>query len=348
MPVPRLSGWLRCLGMLSLSCWSPAWAFAEDNLLTDKAVPSEFRQSKVDATEDSLPYHGLTMVQSGNSAGALKRAAIADVPLDLLQPSERAKTAAILKETSLFRRLPTISFEVEPQVYHYFLNHPDVAVSTWKAMGISKFTLQHHQPGIYSADAGDGSRGTVAVMYSTPEETIIRCEGAFKSPLLPKPIVANSIMRLKVKFDRQTDGRVIATHHGDVFVELPSQTVETIAKLISPVSHSIADKNFKQLTFYVHMMTVAMSRQPGWVEKLALRMEDISDAQREEFLKMSASTYIAARQREVAEQGQAVSLEEILRPLKGSESTPTISPANGRSKTPARFASQSARSQTLK
>lgn len=45
---------------------------------------------------------------------------------------------------------------------------------------------------------------------TTPKDTLIYCEGAFKSPLLPKPIVAKSVMRLQAKFDKQTDGHMLA------------------------------------------------------------------------------------------------------------------------------------------
>jgi hypothetical protein len=291
-----------------------AGAHAADDLLTDQIVPVQFRQT-AEAEEDDFQYHGLKISQPGTSSAASKKAALANLPLHRLGPAERQQAATVLKSASLYRRLPTISFEVDPAVYGYLLKNPDVAVSSWRAMGISKFLLEPDQPSAYKADAGDGSQGMIRVCYSTPEDTLIYCEGAFKSPLLPKPIVAKSLMRLEAKFDRQKDGRIVATHHGDVFVEFPSLTVETVARLISPVSHSIADRNFKQLTFYAHMMSVAMERQPGWVEALGKRMDGISDERRQEFLRLSATTYIAARRREAVQTGQSLSLDDVLRSL---------------------------------
>ncbi len=339
MPRPSLRGWLRCVGPLGLLClagWLQAPVAAEDPFLDDHVVPAQFRRPKTEEPEESPVFHGLTTVHAGSSASSLKKGALAEMPLEKLESGSRQKASAVLKGMGLYRRLPTISFEADPNVYAYFLKNPDVAVATWKAMGISKFVLQQNQPGIYTADAGDGSRGTVEVFYSTPKDTVIYCEGAFKSPLLPKPIVANSLMRLQVKFEKQPDGRIVATHYGDVFVELPSQTVETVAKLISPVSNAIADRNFQQLTFYAHMMSIAMSRQPGWVEALTRRMEEIPAERREEFLKLSAATYVAARQRDAAQQGQTISLEEILRPLRIADPAAPMPLAVGTPKSPMR------------
>jgi hypothetical protein len=316
-------GWLSIVGL------SPLAAQTGDAGPPDRQiVPADFRQpatpeSARQAAElaDDFPYHGLTIVQAGSSSGAMKRLAVSEMPLDVLTPEAKRKVESVLKAMSLYRRLPTISFEVDKNVYAYFLKHPDVAVSSWRAMGISRLTLDVVGPQCYRADAGDGSKGTIEVFLSTPDDTLIYCDGAFKSPLLPKPIIARSLMRLRTKFQRDAEGRIVAIHYGDVFVEFPSQTVETIAKIISPISHSIADKNFKQLTFFAHLMTLAMARQPGWVEAVARRMEGITDEQREEFLRLSATSYVAAKRREAIRNGEHLSLEDVLRPLRLSSNS---------------------------
>ena len=54
--------------------------------------------------------------------------------------------------------------------------------------------------------------------------------------------------------------------HGlDLFVMFPSNTVDTVVRVIAPVSHMIADRNFRELSLFVRFMNVAMERQPGWV-----------------------------------------------------------------------------------
>ena len=344
MPRPGLGivvrRWLP-IGLLSMAGIAPLELTAEDTILDDRVVPVEFQRlkpaktaapAKSDDPDDPCTYQGLTITQAGTSSSAVKKQAIADISLERIAPETRLKAQTILKNTSLYRRLPTISFEVDRNVYAYFLRHPDMAVASWRAMGISKLTLESQPPNKYVADAGDGSKGTVEVIYSSPEETLIACDGAFKSPLVAKPIVARSLMRLQAKFHTDAEGRLMATHTGDVFVEFPSQTVETVAKIISPVSYSIADRNFKQLTFFAHMMTVAMSKQPGWVEAVAKRMDGVTEPQREEFLQLAATSYVSARQRDAARKGQPLSLDDVLRPLR-------VTPAGATEPPPVRLSS---------
>jgi hypothetical protein len=287
---------------------------AAENLLprtTGGAVQSAANESEVEASYD----RELTVVRPGSSSSVVRRQAVAELPLSELSPDARGKAERVLKGMGLFRRLPTYAFEVEPSVYHYLLQHPDVAVSTWRAMDISKFQLKAVAPNTYHADAGDGSIGTIEVWRSTRDDTLIYCDGAFKSPLVIKPIVARSIMRLRTRIVEGDGGRPRAECCGEVFVEFPSQTVEAIARVISPISHSIADRNFKQLSLYAHLMSQAMTRQPGWIKHLASQM-DSADEQKAALLALSTQVHRAAQQRSTGRGQSPLPVDDILAPLK--------------------------------
>src|SRR5262249_53884524 len=64
----------------------------------------------------------------GTSSAAARKAALAALPFDQLAPEQRQKVNALLKSISFYRRLPTVTFPVEPDVYQYFMAHPDTAV----------------------------------------------------------------------------------------------------------------------------------------------------------------------------------------------------------------------------
>lgn len=267
--------------------------------------------------EDLAEYPGLTIVKPGNSAKAIRKQAVAELPISRLHPTAQQKAQSLVKNIGMFRRLPTVSFECDPEVYSYFLKNPDVAVSTWRAMEISQFQLHEAGTNQYRADAGDGSVGTVDLFLQTPTETVIHCDGAFKSPLLPKPIVARSLMRLQTTFAKDKDGRIIGTHTGDVFVEFPSHAVETVAKVISPVSHAIADRNFKQMTLFVHLMSQAMVKRPDWIEYVGDRLDGIPKQKKVQFLEVSARTFAEAHRRaSVASGNSAFSPDDVLMPFR--------------------------------
>jgi hypothetical protein len=296
--------WLRTATAGAALCLSATLLNAMDELdategLAQLSSRSSGRESvaKEAEHEERAQYPGLTIMKPGSSTAAVRKQAIADLKLERLSSEGQQKAQSLLKNVGMYRHLPTISFECDPAIYDYFLTNPDVAVATWRAMDISQFQLQATGPNQYHADAGDGSVGEVELLLHTPTDTIIHCDGAFKSPLLPKPILARSLMRLQTSFVREVDGRITGTHTGDVYVEFPSQTVETVARVIAPVSHSIADRNFKQMTLFVHLMSQAMIKHPGWVEQIGNKLDGVSKPRKQEFLEVSARSCGEARRR---------------------------------------------------
>lgn len=256
----------------------------------------------------------IQVLRKGTSSGTARKAAATRVPLAHMAPTNRQRAEAILNETSLFRELPLLSFECEPAIYRFFTTHPDVAVSIWQVLRISQFQMWQTGPNEYEADAGDGTVGTVDVLYRGQDEQVILCEGALSSPILPQNIRASALMHLRSSFAPGPDGRPRVTSHLCLFVSFPSQTVETAAKIISPLGNAIIDRNFSEVSLFVCMMSLAMQRQPGWVEQLSDRLENVLEIRKSELVKVTAEAYAAARRREI---GAAAGHRPALRSASG-------------------------------
>lgn len=270
------------------------------------------------AAEDTKPPIDVDVVSPGSSVATMRKKALADLPVDKIPANLRPKVDEITKSISLFRRMPTLKFVSDPEVYNFFLAHPDVAVSLWRVMEISTFEMWQTGPTSFEADSHDGSTGAVEVLHSSAERQLVLCEGSFKSPLLPKPIKARSLLHLQPTFQKGTDGQTTVTHTLDMFVSFPSQPVDITAKLISPVSHAMADRNFREVSLWVAMMNVGMVQQPDWIEQLAGKMDGILEIRRGQLLKVALQANIAARRRELQRQtGQReVSLDEVMAVLR--------------------------------
>ncbi len=251
------------------------------------------------------PAIKVEVVTTGNSSAASRKKAVADIPVDRIAADFRPKVDEVLKNVSLFRRMPTLSFASDPDIYHFFITHPDVAVSIWRVMEISSFEMWQVGATSYEADSHDGSVGTIEVLHSSPERHLVLCEGSFKSPILPKPIKARALLHLQPTFRKGDDGQTVVTHTIDLFVSFPSQPVDITAKLISPVSHAMADRNFREVSTWCAMMNVAICQQPGWVEQLAQKMEGVLEVRRNQFLKLAAQTFVENRKRQLDQQTAA-------------------------------------------
>lgn len=290
--------------------------------------PSQLLHAQADVDRGSvIPVTQLTaggqpvvagLVKAADSSRRCRNEAIEQLPMAYLTSDAQAKVQQVLKDLSLFRRLPTLEIEADRRAYEFFTAHPDVAVSVWRALQISNVQMKEVNPNFYRTDTNDGTVGTVEVLLRSPGSYLVLCQGLLQSPGMPRPIQAKALMHLQPKFDQR--GRV--THHLDLFVSFPSQTIETIAKLTSPVSFRIADRNFEEVTLFVALMSSAMSRQPGWVEQTAQRMEGLAPGRTNDLLKVTAAVYVDAERRRLAAAGQPVTVESILPPISAQAAGP--------------------------
>lgn len=270
------------------------------------------------ATEPQLPTAAdvaVDVVHPGTSAKSVREVAKAAVPLSRLSADHQRLAQSVLGDISLFRRLPTVKAKLDPRVYQYFLDSPDAAVSIWRVLGISKLELKQQAPGVFVADTGDGSSGTVTLLLRTPTSCVVYCDGLFKSPVLTKPIKARALVTLNATFEPQSDGTTFITHTADMFVSFPSLAVETIARMVSPLSYKYADRNIEEITSFLRMMDVSMGRQPGWIEQIAQLMEGISEERNRQLLQVTAAVYVDAQRRAFAAKGQPFDLKAIQPPV---------------------------------
>jgi hypothetical protein len=251
----------------------------------------------------------------GTSSHSARKSAIQGLPLEHLNSQQRVRVNGILDNISYFRRLPTLAFPIDPEVYTYFVEHPDVAVSVWRAMKISKLELWPVGPNTYQGDAQDGTVGTIEVLYRSADKYVVICDGVFKSPLNSRPIHAQSLLILQNSFFKEADGTVYVTHRADLFVSFPSQTVETVARILSPVAVMMNDRTFTEISLFLRMMSMAMARRPDWVENIVSKMEGVPDSSRKELMVLTARVYTEAQKRALAK----AAAEQAITPTGGIE-----------------------------
>ncbi len=259
----------------------------------------------------------LRALSKGSSAKDAERRGISELPLSQLTLAEGKKVEGILESLSVFRELPAFAFEVDPEVHRFFLDHPDVAVSIWRAMKISKFQMTELGPDLFAIADDEGTTGRIEVLHRDPHQLLLVCEGTVQSPILPGGIKARSLLHLQWDFVKSPDGQTWSRNRLRMYVAFPSQAVETAAKLVSPLANLIIDRNLREVCLFVHLMSTAMAHQPGWVEHIARKMEGVPPERPRELIQLTVRVFVDVRKRELAKRNAEddISLEEIIQPL---------------------------------
>lgn len=300
----------RCAGMRRLLLWgfvilAPAFA-------TTAGGGERPKPKKVD-----LSKHVKTL-KDGETSDASRKTAEALLAGAKMSAADRRRVNAVLQETSYFRELPSLRFETDPRTYLYLTSRPDVTVAMWRAMKISKFLVKQTGSHDFVCSTDDGTKGNIELVHRSAGHHVILCEGVLKTPLLFRGVQTRSVIHMQTVFTRDKAGKTFATHRAFVHVSFPSSTVEKVAKLLSPVANIILDRNFREISMFVHVMSKAMSRQPGWVERIARKMDDVPLGKKKDLLRVTARVYFAARKRETVPlfKSKQEYYEELVKPLR--------------------------------
>ncbi len=255
----------------------------------DAAVEAEMKRLMPD----------FSIIAKGGSTAADKALGLRQLPLRQLDARERNIVQEITSQCAQFRRLPTITMQCEQAAYQYFVQHPDVAVSLWRALGISEMSVVQQDTERYLSDGGEGTLGQIEYLYRSPQSSLVVCEGSFQSPFLRSPIKARALFHLISEYHPQTNGTMQMRHSANVFVAFPSRPVETAAKLISPISNAIADRNFREVSLFLRTMSTAMEQQPGWVEQISLRLDKVPPETAVEIMEVTVDMHRRYRDRQL-------------------------------------------------
>ena len=101
------------------------------------------------------------------------------------------------------------------------------------------------------------------------------CEGTYHNMLLPKPLAASALIWFRASYAPNAEGTQTVTQKADVFVNFPSPAFATVAKMLTPVTNSMMDRNIFEVSLYSSMMSRAVRDEPEWVVQVAEQMEGV-------------------------------------------------------------------------
>ena len=257
-----------------------------------------------DQLEELATKAGIRIVSKGESSSDLQKKTVASIPLHAMAPASRQRAKTIMDDCSQYRRLPSLQYSIDEPMYRYLLQHPDVAVSTWRVMGISRFEMWQTGPMEYEAKAVDGSEGIADILYQDANQMVFVCQGTYHNVLLPKPLEASALIWFRATYTPAADGTHTVSQKADVFVKFPSTAFSAVAKMLTPVTNGMMDRNLFEVSLYSSMMSRAVRDEPEWVIQVADQMEGVLPQRRGELIE------VAQRPRKV-NKGQNASSEKV-------------------------------------
>jgi hypothetical protein len=214
---------------------------------------------------------------------AVREDALRSIPLKSLPAEAQPKVAAVLNDTSVFRRLPTKTIDCDPALFHFLVANPDVVVNIWRTMGVTNVSMDRLDAEHFRASDGDGTTCNAEFVFHNHDTHIIYGEGLYEGPMFPRPVRGQCVAVLKTSEIRETNGRYYVTARLDMFLHVDNTGVELLAKMFQSWLGKTIDHNFSETVGFLGTISNTSETNPQGMRKLAGRLSKVDADRRTQF-----------------------------------------------------------------
>jgi hypothetical protein len=264
------------------------------------------------------PAHADSSATSNPSA---REEAVRAIPWRQIAPPHRRSAQHVVKNASLYRRLPTRIIDCDPDMFTFLVQHPEVVIDVWRVMGLSQVALERLPNGTYRGTDGAGTTGTVRFLCAdwgrnAQNLAVVFADGAYEGKPFVKPVKAQSVLLLRSGAVQETNGRHYVTVRIDSFVRIEQLGIELVAKTIQPWISKTADYNFLETLTFVSNFSRTAEQNPAGIQRLATRLPSIDEPTRNALVALSFRTAQRYAHRDAANQAGAPLLAQKTGPAR--------------------------------
>lgn len=213
------------------------------------------------------------------------------LPLSKLTPQGKALADKVLKDTTVFRRLPHSAIECDPEMFTFLVDHPDMVINMWEVMGVSKVAMKKVGPASFHIDDGQGTTGEIHYLYRSASQHVVFCEGTYTGTLVPRAIKGRCILSLRTAHVRDADDRDVIQCRLDSFVQLDNIGVELFAKTFQNMIGGVADHNFKETTGFASTVSRAAENGPEGLQRISAKCDRVTPQVKDRFAAITDRIY---------------------------------------------------------
>jgi hypothetical protein len=250
--------------------------------------------------------------------------ALRTIPLDKLPADARPKVAAVLNDTSLFRRLPVQVVDCEPELFNFMESNPDVIVNIWQLMGVTNVKLDRIDGNRFHCSDGDGTTARAEIIYRNQDTEIIYADGLYEGPLFPRAVRGQCVGVLKTASQRDTNGRFYVTVRLDTFLHVDNVGVELLAKIFQGLVGRTIDHNFEETVGFLGSVSRTAETNPRGMQRLATKLTHIEPNRRDDFVALTDQVSSKLAGVELAESDTNPALTGVVQSAATEPQRPTI------------------------
>jgi hypothetical protein len=192
------------------------------------------------------------------------------VPLEQVAPTFRDRVAAVLARPTLATRGPSETFNCQPAVYHWLLDHPDSAVRLWHALGARCAAVEDRGGGVFGWHDEHGSDVRWQTVLHGGGLRLWYAEGRVKPGVLLPMIAFQAVVALDYTEGHDREGHPALRHHIHLYLHTDSHAAALAAKLLGASAPRLAEQYVAQLEMFFGGMAWYLDQNPERARQLML------------------------------------------------------------------------------
>jgi hypothetical protein len=226
------------------------------------------------------------VADGGSSSHAARRAALEALPLERIGEPHRQHVERCLRETTLYRHLPTKMFACDGELLAFSLHKPEAIVDIWRVLGISRLALDPAGPEQWRLNDGYGTVGGLRLVYREHHGQtglmVFHGRGAYTGPLAPRTLSGSCVLLVRhASAGVNAAGREQQTIEIDAFVDMDGKGLELVTRTLHPLIVRSAAANLHEICLFMSSLSQAAETNPEGVVRLVSRLPRTEPADKE-------------------------------------------------------------------
>jgi hypothetical protein len=195
----------------------------------------------------------------------------AEVPLEEVAPAVRERVRQVLDKPTLATQGPSEVFVCRPELYHWFLEHPDRASLAWRRLGAQCVEITDRGGGRFGWSDGQGSDVRWDTVYHGPRMRVWYAEGRVRpGPLLPF-VPVRAVVVVNHTCEQANDECQEVRHRVDLYLLADGKGAALATRLLGASGPRMAEQYVAQMEMFFSGLSWYLHRHP---EKADLLLAD--------------------------------------------------------------------------
>ena len=200
---------------------------------------------------------------TGSSHRNHRAAGINAIPFAEINANAQKRIKEVVNRPSFYRRLPVQSIDADPEYFRLLVRRPELIVSIWQLMGVTKMSAERTGPFSIKTNDGGGTISDLELIYGNDKLHVFYGNGSYTGPMLKQKLSGRCVIVLQTQATETSTGYNL-TNVLDVYLRVDNTTASIITRTIQPIVGSTADHNFTEsLKFVQRLNQSTRANGPG-------------------------------------------------------------------------------------